>query len=259
MGAGYRLSHEPGLAGNSQGTIGFHRVIDIRDLPSFIRPPHPPSPSLLPPKRRNSKANTHGATPEFADIKGLRIVGGEFRGRRLEYSGDPRTRPMKDRVREAVFNLLGPGVRGAVAIDLFAGTGALGLEALSRGAARAVFVERHLPTLQLLRGNVEQLGVQARCSLVASDTFAWTRTDLSLATEHWLVFCSPPYDLYESRAGDMVHMIEGLLRRSPQGSLMVVESDERFSVDQLPQAFDWRVRDYPPARIAIAQHGESTI
>ena len=64
---------------------------------------------------------------------GVRIIGGKFRGRKLEYSGDPRTRPMKDRVREALFNLLGHGVEGKVAIDLFAGTGALALEALSRG------------------------------------------------------------------------------------------------------------------------------
>ena len=70
-------------------------------------------------------------------MAGLRIIGGQFRGRRLTYHGDPLTRPMKDRVREAVFNLLWPGAEGAVAIDLFAGTGALGLEALSRGAVAA--------------------------------------------------------------------------------------------------------------------------
>ena len=78
----------------------------------------------------------------------MRIIGGKFRGRKLEYSGDLRTRPMKDRVREALFNLLGNAVEGKIAIDLFAGTGALGLEALSRGASRAVFIERHRPTAQ---------------------------------------------------------------------------------------------------------------
>src|SRR4029453_14397542 len=84
---------------------------------------------------------------------GLRIVGGKLRGRALAYSGDEPTRPMKDRVREAVFNLLGPGVQGAHALDLFAGTGALGLEAISRGAARATFLERHLPTCRLIEQN----------------------------------------------------------------------------------------------------------
>src|SRR5687768_13415002 len=76
----------------------------------------------------------------------LRIVGGKFRHRLIEYSGDERTRPMKDRVREAVFNLIGPRVVGKRAIDLFAGTGAIGLEALSRGASHAVLLERHFPT-----------------------------------------------------------------------------------------------------------------
>ena len=68
-----------------------------------------------------------------------RIVGGDLRGRTLEFAPAGRTRPMKDRVRETLFDLIGPRVKGKVAIDLFAGTGALGFEALSRGAAEAVF------------------------------------------------------------------------------------------------------------------------
>src|SRR5205823_2176218 len=75
----------------------------------------------------------------------LRIIGGRMRGRKLVYGGDQRTRPMKDRTREAVFNLLGPGVTGTHAIDLFAGTGALGLEAISRGAESATLIEQHFP------------------------------------------------------------------------------------------------------------------
>ena len=93
-----------------------------------------------------------------------RIVGGTMRGRKLLYSGDLRTRPMKERVREAVFNLVGPAVKGKQAVDLFAGTGALGLEAISRGAARAIFIERHYPTLQLIRRNVQSLGVEGNAS-----------------------------------------------------------------------------------------------
>src|SRR5262245_47435808 len=72
-----------------------------------------------------------------------RIIGGTLRGRKLLFAGDARTRPMKDRVREALFNLLADAVRGKHAIDLFAGTGALGLEAISRGASGATLVERH--------------------------------------------------------------------------------------------------------------------
>src|SRR5688572_20874387 len=105
----------------------------------------------------------------------LRIIGGKHRGRLIEYSGDERTRPMKDRVREAVFNLVGPRVVGKLAIDLFAGTGALGLEALSRGAAKAIFLERHFPTAGIIRRNAATLGVADQCSVLPADTFIWAR------------------------------------------------------------------------------------
>ena len=94
----------------------------------------------------------------------LRIIGGKFSRRRLKYTGDPRTRPMKDRVREALFNLVGPSVIGSHAIDLFAGTGALGLEALSRGAARATFIERHYPTADTIKENIASLDVGSACA-----------------------------------------------------------------------------------------------
>ena len=103
----------------------------------------------------------------------LRIIGGKLRGSKLTYHGDLVTRPMKDRVREAVFNLVGPSIAGKHAIDLFAGTGALGLEALSRGASRATFIERHLPTAKVLEGNIRALGLSEVSTLARSDTFFW--------------------------------------------------------------------------------------
>ncbi len=111
---------------------------------------------------KRKKPPTHklrrGLPAEATGPVGVRIIGGKFRGRKLEYSGDLRTRPMKDRVREALFNLLGHAVEGKVAIDLFAGTGALALEALSRGASRAVLVEQHRPTAQTIRQQFHHIG-----------------------------------------------------------------------------------------------------
>src|SRR5262245_15225985 len=122
-------------------------------------------------KRRRAKEFT--ARNERHDaIAGLRIIGGSLRGRKLSYSGDLRTRPMKDRVREAVFNLLGTQVEASHAIDLFAGTGALGLEAISRGAARATFIERHLPTAKQIEENALALGIRDRVAVVFGDAFA---------------------------------------------------------------------------------------
>ena len=182
---------------------------------------------------------------------GVRIIGGKFRGRKLEYSGDLRTRPMKDRVREALFNLLASAVEGKVAIDLFAGTGALALEALSRGAVRAVFIERHRPTAQTLRRNSATLGVEAIVEITSADTFLWARRLLDLGTLPWLVFCSPPYELYAIQKDDMLQLLNHLIQKAPPDSLFAVEFDDRFDFRELPAADQWDMRHYPPAILAI--------
>jgi 16S rRNA (guanine(966)-N(2))-methyltransferase RsmD len=183
----------------------------------------------------------------------LRIIGGHHRGRVLAYSGDPRTRPMKDRVREAVFNLIGTDVKGKLAIDLFAGTGALGLEAISRGAARALFLERHFPTAAIIRQNVATLEAAASSEVLAADTFIWARRQLPSDELPWLVFCSPPYALYTERQADMLSLIERLYEAAPPGSVLVVEADESFDMALLPHAGAWDVRTYPPAVVAVGR------
>ncbi|MCI0358285.1 MAG: RsmD family RNA methyltransferase [Planctomycetaceae bacterium] len=189
--------------------------------------------------------------PAGRETVGLRIVGGKLRGRPLAYSGDERTRPMKDRVREAVFNLLGPRVVGTHAVDLFAGTGALGLEAISRGAVKATFLERHLPTCRLIEGNAAQLGVGEQADVQFADTFKWNKLGQLPADRPWLVFCSPPYEFYESRRDDMLRLIERLHAAAPAGSLFVVEADERFDFGLLPAAQAWDVRKYLPAVVGV--------
>jgi 16S rRNA (guanine966-N2)-methyltransferase len=185
-----------------------------------------------------------------------RIIGGTMRGRKLLYSGDLRTRPMKERVREAVFNLVGPGVKGKQAVDLFAGTGALGLEAISRGAARALFIERHYPTLQLIRQNVQALGVEGQCELVFANTFSWARQPAGLGSAPWVVFCSPPYDFYVERVEEMLELIGKLRETAPAQSVLMVEADARFDFGRLPQAEAWDVRSYPPAVVGIYRKNE---
>lgn len=185
----------------------------------------------------------------------LRIVGGEFRGRQLLWSGDFLTRPMKDTVRESVFNLVGGWMKGRMAIDLFAGSGAVGIEAVSRGASSAILIERHFPTADLIRKNVETLGIANRTTVVASDTFFWARRFLASSASAppipWAVFCSPPYDHYVSRTAEMIDLIAGLKKASPPESVFVVESDSRFDPAMLPDASVWRVKDYAIARISV--------
>jgi 16S rRNA (guanine966-N2)-methyltransferase len=144
----------------------------------------------------------------------LRIVAGELGGRRLR--SPPRrsaaVRPTSDRVREALFAILGD-VRDARLLDLFCGTGALGIEALSRGAASATLVDTHTA---LVRRNVAELGVGDRCEVVRSDVRAFLRRS---RRKFDLVFCDPPYRLADRLEGDLDLLIPKVL--APGGRLIV--------------------------------------
>jgi 16S rRNA (guanine966-N2)-methyltransferase len=171
----------------------------------------------------------------------------------IEYSGDPRTRPMKDRVREAVFNLVGPRIVGKLAIDLFAGTGAIGLEALSRGAAGAIFLERHFPTAAVIRRNATNLNAEELATVLPADAFIWARRDLPPPQPPWAIFCSPPFEFYTSRRDEMLALLKRLWDAAAQTSVMVVEADEGFDFSTLPEAEAWNIRAYPPAVVGIAE------
>lgn len=146
----------------------------------------------------------------------MRVVAGSARGRPLVAPPGDRTRPTSDRVREAVFNALWSrgAVDGAVAVDLFAGSGALGVEALSRGAAHVTFVDRDRAALRAVRRNVESCDVAARATLEQAPVEAWL-AGLAAGRRFDLAFCDPPYafDAWSS-----------LLAALP-ADLVVIESD----------------------------------
>lgn len=196
----------------------------------------------------------------LADQGKLRIVGGKFRGRQISYSGDPVTRPMKDNIREAVFNLIGGYVAGKFAFDLFGGTGAMGLEAISRGACRAIIVERHIPTVRIINQNIQVLGIDDVAEVVSGDTFFWGRQFIKQTdtwpTQPWVVLCCPPYDFYVQRWDELQSLIQTMFQSAPQQSVFVVESDDRFDTQLLPDADSWEVRQYAPARVAIYKKGD---
>lgn len=126
----------------------------------------------------------------------MRIVAGSARGRTLATpKGAEQIRPTSDRARETLFNVLGQWCDGLVVLDLFAGTGALGLEALSRGAAFCTFVDRGREALALCRANVDALGFADRAAVVSSPVErAWARL-LAEPRRYDLVFADPPYAL----------------------------------------------------------------
>jgi len=124
----------------------------------------------------------------------LRIIGGEFRGRKLLSGRGDHTRPTADRTREAVFNILGPDVQGAIVLDLFAGTGALGLEALSRGAQSAFFIETNKNTLPIIKRNIHTCSADSRATVVQWNIAKSLNCIRSVEPAFNLVFMDPPYN-----------------------------------------------------------------
>jgi 16S rRNA (guanine966-N2)-methyltransferase len=209
---------------------------------------------------RKHKTADSRTTPAAGDRDAeVRIVGGTFRGRRLNYHGDPTVRPMKHRTREAIFNLVSTACAGRHAVDLFAGTGALGLEALSRGAVSATFIEKHVPSARVVEQNIRLLDVEDRAELLITSAFLWAKRDLPTAArdQSWIVFCSPPYAFYRERQDEMLDLLHRIQTHAPAGSILIVEADDQADFEAIRGAAalsgtgSWDVRVYAPAVIGI--------
>jgi 16S rRNA (guanine966-N2)-methyltransferase len=177
----------------------------------------------------------------------VRIVGGSLSGRVLRAPGGAATRPTSEKVREAVFNILG-SVEGDRVLDLFAGSGALGIEALSRGAAHATFIDAARPAVIAIRGNLRDLGLEDRASVVAGDAVA-SAARHAPETPWRMVFIDPPYrsDLATRAvlalpsgclAPDAVIVIEHDRRNAPPDTLgSLLRTDQRRYGDTLISFF----------------------
>lgn len=155
----------------------------------------------------------------------MRIIGGQARGRRLlEPERTSAIRPTSDRARETIFNILGQWCDGMSVLDLFAGTGAMGLEALSRGATRATFVDSHRDATQLVRDNAQALGFVAQCEVMAQQTSDALRTLARRGAQFHLVFIDPPYA--QQQGGPTLQQLGSAGLLFPQ-SKVVVEGDKR--------------------------------
>jgi 16S rRNA (guanine(966)-N(2))-methyltransferase RsmD len=176
----------------------------------------------------------------------MRVIAGELKGQRLVAPRGWRVRPTSDRVREAVFSALGERVAGARVLDLYCGTGALAIEALSRGAASAVLVDRDTrPAL----GNVKRLGLGERAELIRADVGRWLGdvSSLPAAGKFQLVFVDAPYRLADRVAQDLNTHLPQLLA---EGGRAVIESGARrpLRIDSLEPL---RQRRYGAADVTI--------
>jgi 16S rRNA (guanine966-N2)-methyltransferase len=156
----------------------------------------------------------------------MRIVAGRYGGRRLVAPAGRATRPTSDRVREALFSILGPRVEGADVLDVFAGSGALGLEALSRGAAQATFVDSAPAAIRAVRANLEALGGAADVRRADALRFL---DDAARATRHYdLVFLDPPYRNAERLGPALSAVLPAVL---DPAAVVVAESDRRAPLE----------------------------
>ena len=152
----------------------------------------------------------------------LRVIAGRYGGRRLQAPPGAATRPTADRVREALFSILGDRVDGARVLDLYAGSGALGLEALSRGAAASTFVDSSAAAQRAIRANLAALGAEAET--VRADALRWLDSASARARQYDLVFLDPPYRRAGALAGALSEALPPVLA---PGSVVVAESDRR--------------------------------
>jgi 16S rRNA (guanine966-N2)-methyltransferase len=165
----------------------------------------------------------------------IRIIGGELKGRKLATVPGIKTRPTADRVRESIFNMLGPRVRDAAVLDLFAGTGAMGIEALSRGAEAVVFADDDPAALSALKKNIESCLLANRSRTIKWDILK----DLNILRTHKpafnLVFIDPPYDknMVQPTLSNLV-----LSRCLANGATVVIEHSTREPIPESAPGFN---------------------
>ena len=180
----------------------------------------------------------------------LRIHGGEDRGRRLKTPKG--IRPSQGIVKEAIFNVLGPLVLDAQVVDLFAGSGALGIEALSRGASSVTFVEREPPVAAILRQNLEALGYLERARIVRSDAVRWLASNRREVGETAIFLLDPPYSDGEVFEVALNELDAGVAA----GATVVAEHARRQRLPELRRLASVRQKDYGDTTVTVLRASE---
>jgi 16S rRNA (guanine966-N2)-methyltransferase len=173
----------------------------------------------------------------------MRIIAGTHRGHTIHAPRGLDTRPTSDRVRESVFNLVGP-LDGAAVLDLYAGSGALGLEALSRGASRTVFVEQDAEAARTIERNLEKLRLQG--TVLRRDAVTALVAEAGAGRKYDLVLVDPPYEMYTDVQSQLARYVPSVLA---EDGLLVVETDARV-MPELPLV-ERTSRRYGAARITV--------
>lgn len=180
----------------------------------------------------------------------LRIISGSLRGRKLKLPQDPDLRPMADRVRAALFSILGNAVPDRPFLDVFAGSGAVGVEALSRGAKQAIFVEKDASRVRDLLKHLKMFGVDDRAQVIQADAFRWVDKG-AIPNEPVNLFLGPPYADFERHRGELTTLMEGIRLKIVADSVFIVQSETELPTDLLPDPENWDLRRYGRSQLAI--------
>lgn len=173
----------------------------------------------------------------------IRIVAGSLRGRKLTCTVNASLRPTPQRVREALFSILGNAVPDRPFIDIFAGTGVVGLEALSRGASSITFIERDFRLIGELERHIAEFEVGNKARIARIDVYRWIER-WQAPEEPVTIFLSPPFADYERRLDELLNLIALLQERVRPASVIVLQSETKAMLDELPNRADWDERRY---------------
>ena len=168
----------------------------------------------------------------------IRIVAGSLRGRPLAVDVHPGLRPTPIRVREALFSILGHAVPDRIFMDVFAGTGVHGLEALSRGASKAVFVERDGRLAGAIDASLSKFRLADRGRIIRGDVYRWAERWM-VPNEAINVFISPPFADLTEKDEEFLGLLTGLQSRVAQGSVVIAQLEEGFDLASLPEPERW--------------------
>jgi 16S rRNA (guanine966-N2)-methyltransferase len=159
----------------------------------------------------------------------MRVIAGTFRSRNLQAPEGLATRPTSDRLRETLFNVLAPRIEGATFLDLYAGSGAVGIEALSRGAKHVEFVESAPAALKVMRANLERLGLKKGFSIHSGSSAAYLRR--SAGNRFDVVFLDPPYDAEEEYAGTLGQLGRAAGGLLAEGAVVIAEHRRKVQLE----------------------------
>lgn len=189
----------------------------------------------------------------------IRIIAGTLRGRKLPTLVHLDLRPTPQLVREALFSILGNAIPDRIFYDMFAGTGVIGIEAISRGASRAIMIEKEAKQVSDITKAIKRFELQAKAQVIRADGYRWA--------ERWIappepvnLFLSPPFpDLSGERGVEFVKLAHNLYERAPNHSVLALQTEDGFPYEELPgPAKEWDIRRYGRNSLAIIVKDDAT-